>query len=54
MKGFDMSKQELIDNICDNSRGADKSFLEMFTERELDLYLEKLLEIDLEALAQCA
>ena len=49
-----MSKQELIITICNNSRGVDQDFLEMFSERELDLYLEKLLAIDLEALAECA
>lgn len=49
-----MSKQELIEKICENSRGVGVDFLSMFSVNELDSYLEKLLTIDLEELAQIA
>ena len=49
-----MSKMELIKKICELSRGASEEFLSDFSESDLDMYLEHLLELDLELLSKCA
>jgi hypothetical protein len=43
-----MSKRELIDMICQINQSAKPEFLAHFSREELDLYLEHLLELDLE------
>jgi hypothetical protein len=48
-----MSKIELIDCICEINRSAKTEFLALFSEEELNEYLEHLLELDLEKLAAC-
>jgi HSP90 family molecular chaperone len=42
-----MSKEELINCICQINRSAQREFLESFTEEDLDEYLEHLLSLDL-------
>ncbi|MCK4957989.1 MAG: hypothetical protein KAT00_01280 [Planctomycetes bacterium] len=49
-----MSKREIIDYILEINRGAKPEFLAQFPEKELDLYLEHLMEIDIEDIALCA
>ncbi len=49
-----MSKNELINYICEINRTAKTDFLEKFSEDELSKYLEHLLELDLQKLALCA
>ncbi len=49
-----MSKNELIDCIREINRGAREEFLDQFSEQELDLYLEHLMELDLEEIALSA
>jgi len=49
-----MSKRELIDYICQINKSAKPKFLAGFCEKELDEYLEHLLELDLDELALCA
>jgi hypothetical protein len=49
-----MSKREIIDYIMEINRGAKAEFLAQFPVEELDLYLEHLMEIDLEDMAMCA
>jgi len=49
-----MSKREVIDYIMEINRSARPEFLAQFTKEELDLYLEHLMEIDLEEVALCA
>ena len=46
-----MSKRELIDYICEINRSAKPEFLASFSEQELRIYLEHLMELDLEELA---
>jgi hypothetical protein len=45
-----MSKRELIDMICQINRSAKPEFLAHFSREDLDLYLEHLLELDLNEL----
>ena len=45
-----MSKRELIDMICQINRSAKPEFLANFSREDLDLYLEHLLELDLDEL----
>ena len=49
-----MSKREIIDCILEINRSAKPEFLAQFPIEELDLYLEHLMEIDLEEVALCA
>lgn len=49
-----MSKYEIIDCIMDLNKTAKSEFLEQFSVEELDLYLEHLMEVDLEEVAMCA
>jgi len=48
-----MSKRELIDCICEINKTARPEFLSRFSEEELRLYLEHLMELDLEEAAVC-
>lgn len=50
LKDAIMSKRELIDCICEINKGAKPEFLATFTEDELNIYLEHLMELDVEAL----
>jgi len=49
-----MSKRELIDRICEINKTAKAEFLAIFSEEELQSYLEHLRELDLEELTVCA
>jgi len=49
-----MSKREIIDCILEINKGAKPEFLAQFPVEELDLYLEHLMEVDLEDIALCA
>jgi hypothetical protein len=49
-----MSKREIIEFILEINKGARPEFLAQFSAEELDLYLEHLMEIDLEEIALCA
>ena len=49
-----MSKYEIIDCIMDINRTARQDFLDQFTVEDLDLYLEHLMQVDLEEIALCA
>ena len=49
-----MSKYEIIDCIMNINRSAKTEFLEQFTAEELDMYLEHLMEVDIEEVALCA
>ncbi|NLH15882.1 MAG: hypothetical protein GX455_04835 [Phycisphaerae bacterium] len=49
-----MSKQDLIECIREINRGARQDFLDQFSEQELDMYLEHLMEVDLEEMALSA
>ena len=49
-----MSKREIIDYILEINRGDKPEFLKQIPEKELDLYLEHLMEIDIEDIALCA
>ncbi len=49
-----MSKREIIDYIMEINRGAKPEFLAQFPVEELDLYLEHLMELDLEDIALSA
>jgi len=49
-----MSKREIIDFILEINRGAKPEFLAQFPVEELDLYLEHLMELDLEEISMCA
>lgn len=49
-----MSKYEIIDCIMELNRTAKSEFLDQFTIDELDMYLEHLMEVDLEEVAMCA
>jgi hypothetical protein len=48
-----MSKRELIDCICQINRSATPEFLATFTEEDLNIYLEHLMELDLDEIAVC-
>jgi hypothetical protein len=49
-----MSKREIIDFIIEINRGAKPEFLAQFSAEDLDLYLEHLMELDLEDVLLCA
>jgi hypothetical protein len=49
-----MSKREIIDYILEINKSAKPEFLAQFSKEDLDLYLEHLMEIDLEEVALCA
>ena len=49
-----MNKRETIDYILEINKGAKPEFLAQFPVEELDLYLEHLMELDLEDIALCA
>jgi len=48
-----MSKRELIDCIMELNRTARPEFLAQFETEDLDLYLEHLMEADIEEMAMC-
>ena len=50
LMGKIMCKEELIACICEINRSAKPEFLAQFTEEELQTYLERLMELDLEEL----
>lgn len=45
-----MTKRELIDCICEINKSARPEFLATFSEEDLKVYLEHLMELDLEEL----
>jgi hypothetical protein len=49
-----MSKREVIDYILEINKGAKPEFLAQFEKADLDLYLEHLLEIDIQEIVMCA
>ncbi len=49
-----MGKREIIDFIMEINTSARPEFLAQFPVDELDLYLEHLMELDLEEIALCA
>ena len=49
-----MSKREIIDFILEINKGVKPEFLAQFPVDELDLYLEHLMEVDLEYECMCA
>lgn len=49
-----MSKYEIIDCIMEINKTARQEFLHQFSKEDLDLYLEHLMEVDLEEIALCA
>jgi hypothetical protein len=49
-----MSKYQIIDCIMEINKTASHEFLEQFSSEDLDLYLEHLMEVDLEEIALCA
>ncbi len=49
-----MTKRETIDYILEINRSAKPEFLAQFSSEDLDMYLEHLMEIDLEEVAVCA
>ena len=49
-----MSKYEIIDCIMNINKSAKQEFLDQFTTEDLDLYLEHLMQVDLEEIALCA
>ena len=49
-----MNKRETIDYILEINKGAKPEFLAQFPVEELDLYLEHLMELDIEDIALCA
>lgn len=49
-----MSKREIIDCILEINKSAKPEFLAQFPVEELDLYLEHLMELNLEDVALCA
>jgi hypothetical protein len=53
-RGTGMSKYEIIDCIMELNKSAKSEFLDQFTTDELDMYLEHLMEVDLEEVALCA
>ena len=48
-----MSKRELIDCICQINKSAKPEFLASFPEEELTVYLEHLMDLDLDKLVVC-
>ena len=58
-QGFDhgaigMSKNQIIDCIMEINKTAKQEFLDQFTAEDLDMYLEHLVQVDLEEIALCA
>lgn len=49
-----MSKREIIDMILEINKGTSGDFLAQFPREELDMYLEHLMELDLEEIYLCA
>lgn len=49
-----MSKYEIIECIMELNKSAKTEFLEQFSAEDLDMYLEHLMEVDLEEVALCA
>ena len=49
-----MSKYEVIDCIIEINKTATPEFLDQFSAEDLDLYLEHLMEVDLEEVCLCA
>ena len=49
-----MTKRELIDYICQINVTAKPEFLAGFSEKQLNDYLEHLMELNLEDIAVCA
>lgn len=49
-----MSKHEIIECIIEINKSAKPEFLDQFAVEELDLYLEHLMEVDLEEVCVCA
>ena len=49
-----MSKRETIDFIMEINKSAKPEFLAQFPQDELDVYLEHLMELDMEEIALCA
>ncbi len=49
-----MSKRELIDCICEINKTAKPEFLANFSKEDLNVYLEHLMELDLEELVVCS
>jgi len=49
-----MSKYEIIDCIMEINKTARQDFLDQFSTADLDLYLEHLMQVDLEEVALCA
>ncbi|HOK95837.1 MAG TPA: hypothetical protein PK052_00490 [Anaerohalosphaeraceae bacterium] len=49
-----MSKHEIIDCILEINKSAKPEFLEQFSVEDLDLYLEHLMQVDLEEVCLCA
>ena len=49
-----MSKYELIECIIEINKTAKPEFLDQFSAEDLDLYLEHLMEVDLEDVRLCA
>jgi len=48
-----MDKRELIDCICEINKTARPEFLAQFSEDELNIYLEHLMELDLKEMLVC-
>jgi len=48
-----MEKRELIDCICEINKTARPDFLAQFSEDELNIYLEHLMELDLKEMLVC-
>jgi hypothetical protein len=49
-----MSKRKLIDCICQINKTARPEFLATFSEKDLQKYLEHLMELDLEEALICS
>ena len=48
-----MDKRELIDCICEINKSARPEFLAQFSKEELNIYLEHLMELDLQEMVVC-
>ena len=49
-----MDKREWIDCICEINKTARPEFLAQFSEDELNIYLEHLMELDLQEMLVCS
>ena len=49
-----MSKNQIIDSIMEINKTAKQEFLDQFTTEDLDMYLDHLVQVDLEEIALCA